>query len=418
MKKVKILLPIVIISIIVIATIIGINMKKSEFINLSKKEYSENIKNPDRIIYKSENEDEYYEILPEEDLYNKIINKVSKNIGKLDQDIDISQEDIDKIHKDNTYIEFDYNTISKNFIIPFNIEGKGIIKLKTEGATLLSTEIKDIKNISNLVRKEVKQNKKKTYTMNTNKEYISTNIFATFPYKYKQQFKEIDYMVYQTVITNWEDYELYRAMCNLHFNEQLPENIFENNNLILTVSTPQNVSVKAEIGNLKYTYDDKNATTYGYHAHLFKVSKIVNSNCIYNTNIVIGNAEKTLQDAKESFDTEVKDIEKEVFVTNFDEYKSEKSENKISEEKAKEIADKGFDEAKRIAGGYDKDTQTVKKEEVYSNNFFIRKSDEADKEYSKLEAYVFCREDSLGNGVQVYVDVNTGKIIGGEAFGD
>ena len=418
MKKVKILVPIVIILIIVISVIVSINMKQSEFVKLSKKEYSENIKNPDRIIYKSENEDEYYEILPDEDLYNKIINKVSKSIGKLDENIDISQEDIDKIHKDNTYIEFDYNTISKNFIIPFNIEGKGVIKLKTEGATLLNTEVKDIQKINNLVSKEVKRNEKKSYTMNTNKEYISTNVFATFPYRYKQQFKEVDYMVYQKVITNWEEYELYREMCNLRFNEQLPENTFENNNLILTVSTPQNVTVKAEIGNLKYTYDDKNASTYGYHAHLFKVSKIVNSNCIYNTNIVIGNAEKTLEDAKNKYDKDVNNMDKDIFVTNFDEYKSEKGEKEISEEKAKEIADKGFDEAKRIAGGYDKDTQTVKKEEVYSNNFFTRKSDEPDKDYSKLEAYVFCREDSLGNGVQVYVDVNTGKIIGGEAFGD
>ena len=34
------------------------------------------------------------------------------------------------------------------------------------------------------------------------------------------------------------------------------------------------------------------------------------------------------------------------------------------------------------------------------------------------KCYVFVREDSLGNGAMVFVDVTTGLIIGGECFGD
>ena len=44
------------------------------------------------------------------------------------------------------------------------------------------------------------------------------------------------------------------------------------------------------------------------------------------------------------------------------------------------------------------------KQEIYKN--IVRK------------CYVFIREDSLGNGSMVFVDVTTGLIIGGECFGD
>ena len=36
----------------------------------------------------------------------------------------------------------------------------------------------------------------------------------------------------------------------------------------------------------------------------------------------------------------------------------------------------------------------------------------------KRKAYVITKENSMGNGVSIYVDTDTGLIIGGEAFGD
>ncbi len=84
------------------------------------------------------------------------------------------------------------------------------------------------------------------------------------------------------------------------------------------------------------------------------------------------------------------------------------------------MAEKGFEEAKRICGTYDKNTQKIKEETVIPNNFFTRKISERDEQYSeKIDAYVFTRIDDMElNGVQVYVDKKTGKIIGGGAFGD
>ena len=72
-----------------------------------------------------------------------------------------------------------------------------------------------------------------------------------------------------------------------------------------------------------------------------------------------------------------------------------------------------------IIGQYSKDSQTIETQEVYANNFFTRKANETDKVYNtkKIKCYVYTREDDMLNGVSVYIDVKTGKVIGGICFG-
>lgn len=422
MKNLKYIIPIVTVLIMLVTFIIYYNNKEEKFKEISKNVYSENIKNPDRIIYKPSNEDKYYEILPNEELYNQIIQTISENIGELNKKEEISQERIDEIHKDNSYLEFDYNRESKNYIIPINAENIGVIKLKSEGGTILNSRIKHTRYLKRYIDKYIKENERKSYTMNTNQEYVSKNVVEIFPYRYKQEFKEIDYTVYQKIITNWEDYELYKAMCQLEFDELLPEDIFDNNVLVLTMSMPSKVSVKISIGNLRYTYDsDENSIYSGYRAHLLKVSKIVNTNCIYNTNLVLQKQEEARAKFNAEYNNKVENIDTDIFVTDFEEYISVvNTDILVSESKAKEIAEKAFEEAVRIAGEYDKSTQTMKKEYVYANNFFTAKYTDSPRNYGskKIQAYVFTREDEMGNGISIYVDVNTGKVIGGKAFGD
>ena len=47
-------------------------------------------------------------------------------------------------------------------------------------------------------------------------------------------------------------------------------------------------------------------------------------------------------------------------------------------------------------------------------------SDQSDKIYKEIsrKCYIIQRENDMGNGISIYVDVTTGLIIGGEAFGD
>ena len=119
----------------------------------------------------------------------------------------------------------------------------------------------------------------------------------------------------------------------------------------------------------------------------------------------------------------VDNLDAKTFLTDFKNYNPTSNEVKVSEEKAKEIAKKGFAESEsRIAGEGISDTEKeyVKVEEVSPNNYFTRKYNEGDDVYTEIKrkAYIVTKENSMGNGVSVFVDVNTGFIIGGKAFGD
>ena len=117
------------------------------------------------------------------------------------------------------------------------------------------------------------------------------------------------------------------------------------------------------------------------------------------------------------------EVNEDPFVRDFDNYNPEKNEVIISEEKAKEIAQIGFEESKkRIAGegADDIDSQKMVIEEISPNNYFTRKDREYDKTYTniKRKAYIFTRTNDMGNGIRIYIDATTGLIIGGAAFGD
>ena len=119
----------------------------------------------------------------------------------------------------------------------------------------------------------------------------------------------------------------------------------------------------------------------------------------------------------------VKNLDKNIFLTDFENYKPENNDVKIPESKAKEIAQNGFEESKkRIAGegANDKDSEIIKIEQINANNYFTRLSDQSDKIYKEIsrKCYIIQRENDMGNGISIYVDVTTGLIIGGKAFGD
>ena len=134
--------------------------------------------------------------------------------------------------------------------------------------------------------------------------------------------------------------------------------------------------------------------------------------------------ENTNPEVVEQKDTEeVETSETNQFLEDFENYNPESDEVKISEAKAREIAQIGFEEsAKRIAGegADDVDSEKVKLEEINANNYFTRKGTEHDKIYSDIKrlCYVVQRENEMGNGIRIYVDATTGTIIGGAAFGD
>ncbi len=133
--------------------------------------------------------------------------------------------------------------------------------------------------------------------------------------------------------------------------------------------------------------------------------------------------EKAKEQENDPNDLAVSKLDKSIFLTDFDNYRPESNDIKISENKAREIAQSGFEESKkRIAGegADDKDSETVKIEQTNANNYFTRLSEQSNKTYEEIsrKCYIIQRENDMGNGISVYIDVTTGLIIGGQAYGD
>ena len=122
----------------------------------------------------------------------------------------------------------------------------------------------------------------------------------------------------------------------------------------------------------------------------------------------------------QKFDERVANRSDKIFLKDFENYNPDSSEVKISQSEAEKIADIGFEEAGTIGENGDKETQKVNIEEVTANNFFTMDHNCISQTYPniKRKCYVFLRENEMGNGSKVYVDVTTGLILGGLCFGD
>lgn len=417
-KKVFVIIGLILVAIIVIAGIFGITIYKKN--NVTKKEniIGSKILEPDRIVFRNDN-DQYFQFKKGENKYQDIINIIEKNIRSYQTDgKSISDEEIDNIHS-KSYIEFDYKTASKNYLIQLEkSDDEAVIKMATTGGNVVCKKIKNLSKIKQELQKASEQ--EQAYTLDY-KEYISRNVLQSMEYKYMQQFKEVTWKIHQVVINNMEDYEKYSAMCKLAIDGEINEETFKNNTVVLTVSLLPKITPKVSIGNIKYTYERLDNVFGTYFCHVLVVSNIVNVDCIYNTDLSELNDKITQDNFKVEYDDSVQNME-DVFMKDYDEFLTEynSSTSEITLDQAKEIAEKGFKEAERICGSYEESTQKVTTQNVKPNNFFTRKYSEGDKTYNKsIEAYVFTRVDDMDlNGVEVYVDKKTGKIIGGGAFGD
>lgn len=417
MKKVCIILFLLLLGIALLVTLFVFAYKS---INISQNVIlGDEIILPDRIVYKNSN-NQYYEFLKDSESYDEIIELVGGSLNNFNENGEIIFQDaIDSIHNNESFLEFDYETASKNYIIPFSDTNKNsMIKLATTGGKVCSTNLRNINKLNKELDKICSSSR--PYSLKYT-ELISKNPFS-LEYKYKQQFKEINYKIYQVKITDLKTYERYEAMCNLSFDEPITEDTFTANDLILTVSMVPKITVKVSIGNIRYTYENvPNAYDSQYTAHLLVVSKIVNTDCIYNTDLSTVDTQANLDEIETSYDEKIDNLDENLYVKDFDQFYNDYTNSSftITEEQAQTIATTAFDEALRIAGDYDESSQTYELKTVHPNNFFTRKSRETDNVASyEVSAYCFKRTDNIGNGVEIYIDNKLGKIIGGRAFGD
>lgn len=382
---------------------------KMEIPNDNKVAYNKpDILRPDRMIYKNRN-NEYIIINSGTDEYEKIYFELYDRIYKFIDGKVYSEDEISNMQDKGSFIEFDYNTKSKNFVFMFDEKEIGIIRRSFGSGQVSQIRLENVeqlvKEIDNLTKNNLYR-----YSFDRTQNYTSENTLEAVAKDLG--LSEVKGDIYQRVIENEENlYNEILSKLNFKSKQELPKVDFNKQSVIITVSKFEIDNIKQNIGNVKYEYGKKLDK---YIVNLLVVSKVVNVNCIYN------NINNTLL-WEESHNQAIDNIDTTIFLQNFENYAPVNNEVRITETQAKEIAEKGFEETIYSNGMRvnNVSSETIKVEEVCANNYFTRRYDEPDEVYTEIKrkCYIVQREDVMKCGVAIYVDVTTGLIIGGYAFG-
>ncbi len=275
-----ILLLVVVFSIIFFIFKIEISNEKLEKNNVGFVDENTILPTPDRIIYKNIN-NEYIIINSGTSAYTKIYSELYNRITNTIEGKVYSEDEISQMQNQGSFIEFDYNSKSKNYVFMLEEKEIGIIKRFSDSGQVIQTSLtnkdKLIKKIDT-VTKDISTKCDFVTEYNYNSENrlskVETNLNLS-------QTKVTE--VYQKVIKyNEDDYNSILTKLNFKANQEMPKIDFSKQSVVVTVSRYEIKEIKKNIGNIKYKlgkFLDE------YIVNIFIVSKVVNTNCIYfNTN--------------------------------------------------------------------------------------------------------------------------------------
>ena len=276
-----ILLLLVVFSIIFFIFKNEISNEKLEKNNVSLVDENTILPTPDRIIYKNINNEyiiinsgtsAYTQIYSE--LYNRITNTIE---GKV-----YSEDEISQMQNKGTFIEFDYNSKSKNYVFILEEKEIGIIKRFSDGGQVIQTSLSNkdklIKKIENLT-KDISTK----YDFNTEYNYNSENKLSKVANDLKLSQTKVAGVYQQVIEYDENEYNAILKKLNFKTSHEMPKVDFNKQSVIVTVSRYEIKDIQKNIGNIKY---ELGKFLDEYSVNIFIVSKVVNSKCIYfNTNV-------------------------------------------------------------------------------------------------------------------------------------
>lgn len=245
---------------------------------------------PDRIIYKEKNKDNYYVFSKGESNYTDILNVIISAFDSKEEGINISEEQIKEIEQNENYIELDYNTISKNYVIAFEQENNNVIFRKDTGGQVVKQTINNKEKLSETVKEKITNNQAKCYRMNESKEYKVTNEIPRETFEAnKSDFKQYEDGIYGIVIKSKEKLNEVKERFDIKIEEEISAETFEKTDIILIISKYNIKNIETRIGGLTYYFTgDKRQDS--YTVNIFAASKAINTNCIYrNMENISGN---------------------------------------------------------------------------------------------------------------------------------
>lgn len=276
-----ILLLLVVFSIIFFIFKNEISNEKLEKNNVGLVDENNILPTPDRIIYKNINNEyiiinsgtsAYTQIYSE--LYNRITNTIE---GKV-----YSEDEISQMQNKGTFIEFDYNSKSKNYVFILEEKEIGIIKRFSDGGQVIQTSLSNkdklIKKIENLT-KDISTK----YDFNTEYNYNSENKLSKVANDLKLSQTKVAGVYQQVIEYDENEYNAILKKLNFKTSHEMPKVDFNKQSVIVTVSRYEIKDIQKNIGNIKY---ELGKFLDEYSVNIFIVSKVVNSKCIYfNTNV-------------------------------------------------------------------------------------------------------------------------------------
>lgn len=232
---------------------------------------------PNRIIYKNSNNE--YSIWDQNsgDVFSIIYSEMYNQMQKKIEGIVYAEDGISGLQERGRFIEFDYNTKSKNYVFFLDEDDVGIIKRFSDGGQVIKTHLDNKGKLIKKLDSYAKRYEKYSFeSMN----FISKNQLKDFYSIYDITQKREG--VFQTVLTydEEENLNLLEILDAIKFesDNKLPTIDFDKQNVIITISKYDFDKIRVNIGNVKYEFGKENEY---YTVDVLVLSKVTNENCIY-----------------------------------------------------------------------------------------------------------------------------------------
>lgn len=384
---------------------------------------------PDRIVYKEKNTDNYYVFTKGESSYTDILNEIIKVFDSKEEGIQVSKDDIETIEKNQNYIELDYDTISKNYVIAYEEDLNNIILRNDNGGQVVKQNIKEEykKDLQEKLDEKILMDAS-CYHMGDNKQYILNNkeIADDVIVKNVSELKLYESGIYGIKIQNKEKLDEILNRYNITLEEQIDNAIFQKADIIVMISKYDIEKIETRIGGLTYFFTGSKLPN-SYIVNVFQASKAINTNCIYR------NLDNTISNSTSNSDYVVND--------NISNSENENSSNietevKITKEEAAKISEKEAEKEKYQYQGWESDFSAtevwvdengnyeISGELLYSlddiHKAYYWEDEWAVKDSNGNNLYkgqpVWCirlgdKNDPLTN-LYIYVDANNGEVVG------
>ena len=271
--------------VICVGTFIFTRIKPQEEQEVSKTNLVQYFETPNRIVYKEKDKDNYYVFNQGESSYTDILNEIISGFDSKENGQMLSKEEIEKIEKNENYIELDYDTISKNYVIAYERENNNIIFRNDNGGQVVKKNLENKEKIKDLINRKISSHDASCYHMEDSKEYKVTNeipndVFNLHLENVGVYLREYEDGVYGGKIDNKETLDLLLNDYNIILEEELPEDIFTKADVIIMLSRYNIEKVETRIGGLTYYFTgDKRQDS--YLPNIFVASKAINTNCVY-----------------------------------------------------------------------------------------------------------------------------------------